>query len=306
VSSSACTSCHSTNHYVSSNSSTYTCQGVEFTSSSRLSRSRGDLSIDTIYPLSNPSTAVKNVIFGEIQEIEMHLPWSPDKWDGVVGLAPSGEMAILENMVNQNILDSNVFALKLPRGNSDRGEILFGDVDHDLYVGELKSLPLLEETNGRWAVAAMSLGVNDGEGLELNLGGTIAVFETEFPFIGLPGELVKILDAQLGMDNAGKGWEHLRSIDCSKRKLLHNITITLGGEEFVLSPWEYTIETDAGGFSEGRRCASAFVPNEIGQGSNIVLGSAFLRAFYGVFDVDRRTVSCEYSPLLFSSFSRGY
>jgi len=218
-----------------------------------------------------------------------------DSWDGALGLA-AGDMGMLGSVMDQGLLDQNMFSLKLPRMKGERGEILFGGVDHDLYLGELKSLPLIEEKKSRWAVAATSLSVNDGEGLVLDLKGT-AVFETEFPFIGLPEKYVRILDEQLGMQNAGKSWDYIRSIECSGRRLLHNITIVLGGEEFVVSPWEYTAEADMGDFGGGRRCVSAFVPNAEDD-QDVVLGSVFLRAFYGVFDLDRRTVSSEYSLIL--------
>jgi hypothetical protein len=49
--------------------------------------------------------------------------------------------------------------------------------------------------------------------------------------------------------------------------------------------------------SEERRCVSAFAPNENVKGKDIVLGSGFLRAFNGVFDLDERTVSCEYPSI---------
>jgi hypothetical protein len=250
----------------------------------------GNLSQDIVH-LS--LLTVPHQIFGEITEIERYLAWGNESWDGILGLAPSGETGMLENMMTQNLLDRNMFSLKLPRGKGDGGEMLFGDVDHDQYIGELRSLPVLDNKKRTWAVDATSLSINDGEGLVLSLGGGKATFETEFPFIGLPEKYVRILDEALGMVNAGKSWENIRSVDCSERKMLHNISISLGREEFVISPWEYTIETDMGDLGGGRRCASAFVPNEDG-GKDVVLGSAFLRAFYEVFDMDRKTVSCKY------------
>ncbi|KAE9364993.1 acid protease [Stipitochalara longipes BDJ] len=292
IPSSSCASCLSTNNYISANSSTHICHSVAFTSSSRLFNSRGPLCHDTVQLSSKPQTSVKTQIFGEIEEMERYFLSSEDSWGGALGLAPGGDMGVLNNVMNQGLLNRNLFSLKLPRVKGERGEILFGDVDHDLYVGELKSLLLADEKKGVWAVAATSLSVNDAEGLVLDLKGGSAVFETDFPFIGLPGKLVRILDEQFGMDNVGKSWDRIRSIDCSRRKLLHNITIVLGGEEFVVSPWEYTVETDMGDLGGGRRCVSAFVPNE-DEGKGVVLGSVFLRAFYGVFDLDRRTVSCK-------------
>ena len=305
VPSSSCTGCLSTHSYTSRNSITHVCPSTDavFASSSRLYHGRGTLSQDTIHFFST-SVHVRHQPVGEVTEMDRYLPGGSRWWDGVLGLGPSADMGIMQNMMRQNILDKNLFSLRLPRGKAERGEILFGDVDHDLYLGELKPLPLLQEKKGRWAVAATSLSINDGKGLVLGLRVGSAVFDTEFPFIGLPERYVRILDENLGMKNAGKGWENLRSIECGRRKMLHNITLTLGDEEFVISPWEFTVETEmeTGSGGSEMRCVSAFVPNEHEDGSDIVLGSAFLRAFYGVFDMDRETVSCEYFPLLLLPF----
>lgn len=113
-------------------------------------------------------------------------------------------------------LDRNLFSLTLPREEGDYVEILFGFIDHDLYVGELKSLPLLKEAEGRWGVAANRLEIDDGEGFILGLEGGTAVFETDSPFVGLPEKYVKVLEEKLGMESTGKGWDSIRSIDCSR------------------------------------------------------------------------------------------
>jgi hypothetical protein len=300
--------------YSSLNSSTHICHNKIFHAFPLRFCCSGVLSRDTLH-LSTFS--IKNQTFGKFDYMFRYTPHWDASWDGLLGLAPSNEnsdsldlMNPLQNMVAQNLLDRNLFSLKLPRGADGRGEILFGEIDHDSYVGELKSLPLLpydenhsEEIMGRWTVPASKLNIGDGS---LDFEGGVAVFETDFPFIGLPESYVMLVDQYLGMDNAGKSWDHLRSIDCSKRKLLGNITITLGEEDFVISPWEYTIEADMTKLGiKGKRCVSAFRPKEeYGDSNYIVLGSAFLRAFVGVFDLDSRTVSCEFPLSYFFSNCR--
>ncbi|PMD28626.1 hypothetical protein NA56DRAFT_742740 [Hyaloscypha hepaticicola] len=71
-----------------------------------------------------------------------------------------------QNMVMKGRLDRNLSSLNLPRDEGNYGEILFGIINHDLYVGELKSLPLLKEAKGRWGVANR-LEIDDGEGFIL-------------------------------------------------------------------------------------------------------------------------------------------
>ena len=59
-------------------------------------------------------------------------------------------------------------------------------IAHDLYVAELKSLPLLKEAGVQWGVASNRLEIDDGEGFILGLEGGTAVSETDSPFIRLP------------------------------------------------------------------------------------------------------------------------
>ncbi len=110
--------------------------------------------------------------------------------------------------------------------------------------------------------------------------------------MALPEDHVHLLNRYLGMKEGVNGAEP-PSIDCEKRGTLENLTITLGQHDFTISPWEYTIEVDMGRKSQ-RRCVSAFypLPGYIDE-KYIILGSTFLKAFYGVFNLDEVTVSCE-------------
>jgi hypothetical protein len=46
-------------------------------------------------------------------------------------------------MIQQALLKRNIFSLKLSQqGPHESGELLFGDINTDLYIGELVSLPV--------------------------------------------------------------------------------------------------------------------------------------------------------------------
>jgi saccharopepsin len=198
-------------------------------------------------------------------------------------------------MAKKGLLDRNVFGLKLSRGEGDPGEIVFGDINHDMFDGELKTLPLLNNTKdleriqGRWKVSASSISIGGGTA---SLEGYAALLESDFPLIALPGDLVMLLETHLGMEQIAPYAP--KSIDCSKRDGLEDLTLTLGGHDFVISAYEYTIEMEKESWG-GHRCISVFLgmPEFIDE-KYIIVGSSFLRAFYGVFDLDERTVSCEY------------
>ena len=63
----------------------------------------------------------------------------------------------------------------------------------------------------------------------------------------------------------------------------------LGGEEYRLTSYDYTLQESDGG------CLSMLLPN---GGSNVVmLGGGILRGLHAVFDLERDMVGCE-SPVL--------
>jgi saccharopepsin len=76
------------------------------------------------------------------------------------------------------------------------------------------------------------------------------------------------------------------SINCSARKNLPDITFTLAGHNFSIGPEDYVFEYE--GF-----CISVFFGNDFPPpgGPFAVLGTAFLRKWYSVFDVGANTIS---------------
>ena len=256
---------------------------------------------------------IANLTFGEATSFwRREHGLGEDYYDGVLGLAPSKRennepfANVLQNpflgMVSRGLLDRNLFGLKLSRGKDDRGEITFGGANKDLYEEELKTLPLLNDTEdhpriqGRWKVGATSISIGEGEA---SLEGYIATLESDFPLIALPGNFVILLEKYLGMESKGGPYAP-KSIDCSKRDELEDFTLSLGNHDFMLTAHEYTVEIDKEAWG-GHRCISAFIGMPEIDEKYIIIGSSFLRAFYGVFDLDERTVSCEhflFSPLL--------
>lgn len=222
------------------------------------------------------------------------------EWDGILGLAlaslhsRSGVQNPFLNIVSQKLLDQNIFSLKLSHGEHDAGEIMFGAINHSLYTGNLKTLPLQDKTKfvaGRWQVKTNAVSAGD---FFVSLNGRIASLVTDFPLIALPDEIDSSLSKYLGMEQID-GYLVYR-IGREKRTDLRDVTISLGGHDFVLTPYQYTLEVDMEELG-GHTCLSAFTSSmsyTVGSDSNtIILGSAFMRSVYGVFDLDERTISRE-------------
>jgi saccharopepsin len=219
---------------------------------------------------------------------------------GFLGLTPSsagshlGIPSPFMNMAAQNLLDSNIFSLRL---NEPR-ELTFGGVDSSLYAGAITRIPLSNHTSrytltGRWQAEAEYFTIGADPGIRLSLAGRVASFGTSTAFMLMPDELVvPILEAL--------EFELLPflppSVSCDKRAILPDLTFNLAGKNFTLTPYDWTLEWVMEGGR--RRCVSALVPMGLppGETNEIFLGSAFVRAFYSVWDLDTRTIGCEFLP----------
>ncbi|KAL9589193.1 MAG: hypothetical protein Q9203_001999, partial [Teloschistes exilis] len=129
----------------------------------------------------------------------------------------------------------------------------------------------------------MTLGSEPG--LQIPLAGYTASFSTLTAFILLPDLLAVQIIETLEFEDI---MFLPPSVECEKLKYLPDITFNLAGKNSTLTPYDYSIEWP---IEPGNvRCVSAIIPFRLEQNEETVLGSAFLRAFYSVFDLDTNTI----------------
>ena len=209
-----------------------------------------------------------------------------------------------QNMISHNLLERNVFSLRLARTDKEKGELVFGSVDKDLYAGDLMRFPATNVTCGdNEAIAAysssgwqipvqsISLSSNSSSGpLHALLPNYTAILSTDFPHIGLPRGLAQQLTEHCGAS------VELSALSCEERILLPNLTVILGPDrqEIDLTPWDYMFEVEDKTY--GTRCFLPFVDlMEMLDGFEyIILGTAFLSGLYSVFDYDNQIVLREF------------
>ena len=215
-------------------------------------------------------------------------------YDGVLGLAPRWNHPLSLDwpthapspwsmMVNQSLLDANLFALELPTGVMDWqdlnrwGEISFGGISDKYASSNFSRLPLSDYSDQVWAVEAQSITwENETHRLHedfVNL--TLAGFDTTAWFIGLPGNWPEKIYASVEHDCSML----FCFVDCHARKDMPNITFGLAGKDFTLTAYDYTIEVE--GPAKMRMCFFDIYPSR-GQFpvDAIVLGKPFMEAFY--------------------------
>ncbi|CEJ92989.1 Putative Vacuolar protease A [[Torrubiella] hemipterigena] len=279
VPSQSCSSiaCYLHSTYDSSSSSTYKKNGTEFAIQYGSGSLEGFVSKDDV---SIGDITIKGQDFAEATN-EPGLAFAFGRFDGILGL---GYDTISVNhivppfyqMVQQKLIDEPVFAFYL--GSSEEGsEAVFGGIDEKHYEGKIEYIPLRRKAY--WEVDIDSIAFGD-EVAELE--NTGAILDTGTSLTVLPSDLADLLNKEMG---AKKGFGGQWTIDCAKRSSLPDITFDLAGSKYSLPATDYILEVSGS-------CISTFQGMDIPApaGPLVILGDAFLRRYYSVYDLGKNAV----------------
>lgn len=204
------------------------------------------------------------------------------KFDGIMGLgydtiAVADAVPPFYNMIKQNLIDQPLFSVWLGRSDEgEGGELTFGAIDHDKYEGELRYAPVTRK--GYWEVEMTDFALGDKK-----LGQKArAAIDTGTSLLAVPTEVADAINESIG---AKRGFRGAYTIDCDRVESLPDVTFTFGGHDFSLTADDYILQ--AQGF-----CMSAFMGIDIPApaGPIWIIGDAFLRAYYTVYDLGRNRV----------------
>ncbi|OQE40839.1 hypothetical protein PENCOP_c005G07799 [Penicillium coprophilum] len=282
VPSSQCSSiaCFLHTKYDSSSSSTYEKNGTEFEIRYGSGSLSGFVSKDT---LQIGDLKVKGQDFAEATN-EPGLAFAFGRFDGILGLgydtiSVNGMVPPFYHMINQKLVDEPVFAFYLGDANKegDNSEATFGGIDKNHYTGELIKIPLRRKAYWEVELNSIALGNNVAE-----LEDTGVILDTGTSLIALPSTMAELLNKEIG---ATKGFTGQYSVDCDKRDSLPDLTFTLGGHKFTIGPYDYILEVQGS-------CISSFMGMDFPEpvGPLAILGDAFLRRWYSVYDVGNNAV----------------
>ncbi|ODV62738.1 proteinase A [Ascoidea rubescens DSM 1968] len=216
---------------------------------------------------------------------EPGLAFAFGKFDGILGLAydtisVNKIVPPVYNAINQGLLDEAKFSFYLGdtnKNSEDGGVCTFGGIDESKFKGKLTYLPVRRKAY--WEVSLDGIGLGDEYA---TLAGHGAAIDTGTSLIALPSGLAEILNAEIG---ATKGWTGQYSVDCNSRSSLPDLTFTLAGYNFTIGPYDYTLEVSGS-------CISAFTPMDFPApiGPMAIVGDAFLRKYYSVYDLEKNTI----------------
>ncbi|KAJ5588806.1 hypothetical protein N7537_011484 [Penicillium hordei] len=282
VPSSQCSSiaCFLHSKYDSSSSSTYQQNGTEFEIRYGSGSLSGFVSKDT---LQIGDLKVEGQDFAEATN-EPGLAFAFGRFDGILGLgydtiSVNKMVPPFYHMINQKLVDEPVFAFYLGDTNKDGDNSVatFGGIDESHYTGELIKIPLRRKAYWEVELNSIALGNNVAE-----LENTGVILDTGTSLIALPSTMAELLNKEIG---ATKGFTGQYSVECDKRESLPDLTFTLGGHKFTIGPYDYILEVQGS-------CISSFMGMDFPEpvGPLAILGDAFLRRWYSVYDVGNNAV----------------
>ncbi|TRX90619.1 hypothetical protein FHL15_008394 [Xylaria flabelliformis] len=265
--------------YDSSSSSTYKKNGTDFEIRYGSGSLSGFVSQDDV---TIGDLKIKGQDFAEATS-EPGLAFAFGRFDGILGmgfdrLSVNGIVPPFYQLINQKLIDEPVFAFYLnSESGSDDSEVVFGGVDKDHYTGKITEIPLRRKAYWEVDLDAISFG---GETAEQENTGVI--LDTGTSLIALPTDLAELLNKEMG---AKKGFNGQYSVDCAARDSLPDVTFKLSGYNFSISPYDYILEVSGS-------CISTFMGMDFPEpvGPLAILGDAFLRKWYSIYDLGKGTV----------------
>ncbi|OCK96395.1 aspartyl proteinase [Cenococcum geophilum 1.58] len=282
VPSSECNSiaCYLHSKYDHSSSSTYKKNGSSFEIRYGSGELSGFVSQDTF---QIGDLKVKNQDFAEATS-EPGLAFAFGRFDGIMGLgyntiSVNGIIPPFYSMLDQGLLDEPVFSFYLSDTNdeSSESEAMFGGVNTDHYTGKLTKIPLRRKAYWEVDLDAITFGDDTAE-----MDDTGVILDTGTSLIALPSTMAELLNKEIG---AKKSYNGQYTVECDKRDSLPDLTFTLTGHNFTIGPYDYILEVQGS-------CISSFMGMDFPEpvGPLAILGDAFLRKWYSVYDLGTNSV----------------
>ncbi|XP_071993524.1 cathepsin E [Engystomops pustulosus] len=272
-----CTSPACTEHsrYQPSLSSTYQSDGQSFFIQYGTGNLTGVLGIDQV---TVQGITVQKQVFAESVS-EPGSTFQDANFDGILGLAyPSlavdGCTPVFDNMIAQNVVELPLFGVYMNRdpNSQEGGELVFGGFDTSRFSGQLNWVPVTVQ--GYWQIQVDSILV---EGQEVFCSqGCQAIVDTGTSMITGPTTDIQLLQEYIGATETDGEY----GVSCSNLSSMPTVTFVINGNNYDLSPNQYTLP-------DGENyCGSGFQGMDIPppSGPLWILGDVFIGQFYSVFD----------------------
>ena len=203
--------------------------------------------------------------------------------DGILGLGRAttsemGGLTVMQILEEENLVDANMFSIRLSEsddGEND-GQVTFGKPDKSQFSGTISYSDAVND-EGLWKIPLEEVAV---DGQKLELGKRKAVIDTGTSWILASKDDAEALhDAIPGSSNRGKEF----FVPCDTEQA---IQFTFTGVTYSVPPSSYVGDPEG---SDGL-CTSKIVGHQAFDDDEMVLGAAFLKDVYTVFDFDEHRI----------------
>lgn len=194
---------------------------------------------------------------------------------------------VFDRMRRQGLLDAPRFSVWLSDDPDQEpaGAITFGGVDPDRYAGRLTFLPVV--TRKFWSVSLDGITTSAPGARPANITATTAILDTGTTALIMSHADAAAVHAGIPGVELTKGGYYNVTAGCGAVDALPDLVFVLGGSPFALPPRLWVQQIPAtGGEDPALMCVSAIIPGPTNKERGVVLGDAFLRAWYSVYEVD--------------------
>lgn len=228
------------------------------------------------------------------------------KLSSAQGLYPT----LIDDLFSSGAIERRAFSLYLNDAASGQGSILFGGIDTDKYTGDLVTLPIQPDIIGgqalflRYLVDLTAVSFNTGSGSSASV-----ITPSDFAVAALldSGTTVTILGADIfnnivagiGATAINVQGQTMYITSCSVGNGDAALGFTFGGANGITInvPLSAVLQDAGGTFGNGDEACFLLMQAADATLPNTILGDAFLRSAYVVYDLDSNQISLAQAKL---------
>lgn len=262
--------------YTSSSSSSYVSNGTAFNITYGSGAVTGITSQDSV---TLAGITAKNVLFGEVTS-ESGISFVAAQFDGILGmgwpvLSVNGMKPVFFELVDQGLVNDKSYSFYLSRGGATGSSLVIGGVNKDYATTDFKYYSLLSDSY--WLIPLEDIVIN-GTSYKPSNTTLKGIVDTGTSVIVGPTELITPITSLFPS-----------TIDCNNLNSYPDLTFTIGGDKYTLTPEFYILKLTVLGQTQCTLGIQGmeFPPHLAGS---IILGDSFIKSYYTHFDIGNNRV----------------
>jgi hypothetical protein len=216
-----------------------------------------------------------NITFGEATKLS-GVSFVAAKFDGILGMgfrsiSVNHVITVFEALHEQNQIHEAAFSFYLSKtAGTDTSRLILGGISDKYYEGPMRFYPLISETY--WVIGLNEFRING-----TSIKASKAIMDTGTSLIVGSKNIIDQINKQIGTVDSS----------CNGLDSLPNVTLNIGGDDYVLTPNDYVLQAGLLGHTQ---CLSGFLPMDLPWPDTVILGDVFLKTYYTLFDMTHRVV----------------